>query len=151
MRHYASSRHTRLVAVVVVLLWMLVLGSGVANACLPGADHMDAASQAYRPATSSAAVHDRHAVHVDPVAQDTCADCVHRLATDCGIAMPVATVTLAGQRVVEPADPDFHATLVTGWQVHAAVSPDGACAVHRSRDTCPQPIPAYLRFLRLTL
>lgn len=151
MRHPASPRNTRFVAVVVLLLWMLVLGSGVASASLLDDDHRDAASHECRPATPSAAAQGRHAVQVLPAAHDTCADCVQRHTTDCAIAKPVATVSSAGQRVVLPADPERHATVVTSWQVLAAASPAGECAVHRSRATCPQAVPAYLRFLHLTL
>lgn len=158
MRHSASPRNTRFVAVVVLFLWMLVLGSGVANACLSGDDHREAASHAYRPATALAATvaasaaQGRHAVQVVSAAHDACADCVHRHAADCDVVTAVAAVPPAGRLVVKPTDLEFQAMVVINdWQVCAAASQACACPAHRARGDCPEPVPVYLRFLRLSL
>lgn len=157
MKHPANRRNPRFIAVVMLLLWMFVLGSGVANACLSGDAHRDAASHEYRSATPSVSVitgqvaHGKHAVPVVAVAQDACADCAQSDATDCDVVTLVAAAPPAGKLVGKLAEPEFEPTVSTDWQAFAAAPLERSFAAHRHRGAACEQLPAYLRFLRLTL
>lgn len=156
IKHPAKRRNTRFIAVVVLFLWMIALGSGVANACLSGDAHRDAASYEHRPvppslaAISGSMVQDNLGEQVVHAAHGACADSAPSHATDCDVVTAYAPAPSAGQLVGNLADPEFEAAVVTDWQAFAAPG-DRSSASHRHRGPDSEALPVYLRFLRLTL
>ncbi len=156
MRHPGKRRNTRLIAVVMLLLWMFVLGSGIAHACLSDAGHRDGALHRHRtaapsdPAIAGAVAQHDHAGKAAHAAHAAWTDCSHSDVTACAAVTELAPAPTTGRSVGKLADPEFDAAVATVWQAFA-VAVERRPAAHRHRKPDPGTLPVYLRFLRLTL
>lgn len=155
MRHPGKRRNTRLIAVVMLLLWMFVLGSGIAHACLSDAGHRGAAVQAHQtgvpsvPAITGAVVQGDHAGQMAHSAFGDRADCSHVHATDCDAVTAVAPAPSTGQPLGKLDHPGLDGAAID-WLAFA-VPVERKRTSHRHRSPDSDSLPVYLRFLRLTL
>lgn len=156
MRLSSKRRDTRFIAVVMLSLWMFVLGSGIAQACLSDTGHRDGTLHQYRtaapsdPAIAGAVVQHDLAGKAAHAAHAAWVGCSHSDASDCAAVTALAPAQATGPSVGKLADPEFDVAVATVWQAFA-VAVERRPASRRHRNPEPETLPVYLRFLRLTL
>lgn len=143
MKSFFSQRRNRITAAVTLLIWLLALGTGMANACLVQEDHARHGHLSHEEASGiTMAVTDVDALADDHGTLPEKAACQNF----CGAEQS----TVIKQQVDLPADLDAVLVLASIWWA-GPPSADRASQLPSLVDPTWSEPPVFIRFLRLTI
>lgn len=129
MKSFFSHRRTRFTAAVMLFIWLLALGTGIANACL---------------------VHEDHARHGHLSRQDAGDHDTSPAKKACQNFCAAEQTGVVKQKTDAPASLDVAPVLVSMWWV-APLSADRPFSLPAFDDPPLAQPPVFIRFLRLTI
>ncbi len=143
----------RITSIVVLFVWLLTLGAGIANACLVDGEHAQGGHIRYGGAALAPAAHAvsgaQYAVHAS-AALGAADQELSSHATTCASLRVAAQTGVAAPKAWKVADLQADAVLAPmPWETTQLA--DHAGGPTKPEDPVWLPLPAFIRFLRLTL
>ena len=143
----------RITAIVVLFVWLLTLGAGIANACLLHKEHAQVGHISYgRPALAPSVHVDsgaRYAVQASAAVGAADEELFFRT-TACKSFRVAVPMGVAESKACKVADLQADAVLVSAlWETTQLA--DCGCGLTTLEDPVWLPLPAFIRFVRLTL